>query len=284
MPLNCCLMAGAQRALRLAPNQARLKGALNLSEALLGLKASEGTSVWTFRDFLLIPGGCFSAAVERPFCFSGWFCSFWMSLVPSLVCHSDSSLQGNATDSKMNCREWQGQELSQENAPSFSSLIFHSILVCLKGLSGAMWGNVLFENCIPPQFFWKKMSREKNRVVIWAGFSEMLPGQDNGEEQEIFLSMKWEASHGTKKKVQLCHRNYQILCEHHVKKSIRTKLSIDVKPHNCCETGLIKFYHITNFLSKIHSTSQVTWTSEFWGVSSGELCLVRAISLWNSQG
>lgn len=68
-----------------------------------------------------------------------------------------------------------------------------------------------------------------------------------------------------------------------MRKIIRTEQSIQLKPHDYHGAGLTKFYHIKFFLGKIHSTSQITWTSEFWGVSSGELCLVRALSLQNSQ-
>lgn len=92
------------------------------------------------------------------------------------------------------------------------------------------------------------------------------------------------ASCGTKRQVQLWHWHDQMLREHHVRKVIRTEQSTELKSHDYCGTGLTKFYHIMIFLGKIHSTSQVTWTSEFWGVSSGELCLVRALSLQNSQG
>lgn len=143
-------------------NQARLKGALNLREA------SEGTSVWTFRGLLLTPGGYFLAAVERPFRVF-WELLFFSNESCPFTCLSFRQQPPGKWrwQQQRICTEQQGQEFSQENAPSFCSLIFHSILLCLKGLSGATWGNELFENVILAQIFWKKMSREKNRIVIW---------------------------------------------------------------------------------------------------------------------
>lgn len=103
MPLNC-LMGGAQSP-QACTKSSKLKGTLSLREALLGLKASEGTSVWMFRGFLLTPGGNFSAAVERPFRVFCELLFFLIGLVPSLVCHSDNILQGDATDSNSGSAE-----------------------------------------------------------------------------------------------------------------------------------------------------------------------------------
>lgn len=144
MPLKCLLMAGAQRPLGLVTrNQAGLKGDLNLKEALLGLSASEGASVWVFRGFLLTPGGYFSAAVERA------FKVFWELLFFSNACCPFACLSfrqqppGKCYRQQQRiCGEQQGWELSQENTHSFCSLLFYSIL---SGFKGEMWGNELFE-------------------------------------------------------------------------------------------------------------------------------------------
>lgn len=242
MPLNCLLMAGAQRALGLVTrNQAGLKGALNLREALLGLKASEGTSVWVFRGFLLPPGGCFSAAVERPFRVFWELLFFSNGSFPFSCLSFRQQPPGKCYRQQQRiCREWQGWELSQENTNSFCFLLFYGILVCFKGLSGAMWRNELFEKVILAQIFWRR-----------EGFGEMLPGQDNGGEEGDFpINEKGSKLWKNKKWVQLCHRNDQTLCEHHVEKINRTEQSIKVKPHDYCGTGLLKFYCLWFFLVK----------------------------------
>lgn len=123
----------------------------------------------------------------------------------------------------------------------------------------AFWKCYSGTNLLEKNVQGEEQNSHLSEIVI---FSEMLPGQDNGEEKGIFLSMKRGTSCGrTKKWVQLCHRDDQMLHEHHARKIIRTEQSTELKPHNYCGTGLPKCYHITVFFGKIHSASQVTWTS-----------------------
>lgn len=169
-------------------NQSQLKkGSLGQREALLGLKASEGTSVWVFRGFLLTPGRYFSAAVERPFRVF-WELLFFSNASCPFACLSfRQQPPGKCYRQQQRiCRERQEQELSQENAHSFCSLLFYSILVCFNGLSGGKWGNEVFESVILAQIFWRRVFREKNRTEIWEGFGVMLPGKDNGRKEGDF--------------------------------------------------------------------------------------------------
>lgn len=145
----------------------RVKGSLKFKGSLASFEStSDDTSVWVFRCFLLTLEVPSLQQWKGPFRFSGSFCSFQMHRVPSLVCHSESSLQGNATDSNRGSAEsWQGWELSQENAISFCSLLFYSILVCFKSLLEQS-GEMSFLIVILEWFLWRRVFRNKNRIPI----------------------------------------------------------------------------------------------------------------------
>ena len=161
-PLNCLLMTGAQRPLRLATaHQVGLNRTLSLSEALLDLQASEDISFGMFRDSFLTPVGYFPAAVERPF---RAFCKilfFSNASCPFLVCHSDGSLQGNAIDSNRGSAESDKGKSFHRKTHIHFALCFSAASWCFQrnNVGGAMWGHELFESVLG-QIFWRRVFRE----------------------------------------------------------------------------------------------------------------------------
>lgn len=176
-----------------------------------GSLKSEGSPPWfeslgghfclDVQRFPLTPGGYFSEAVERPFRVF-WELLFFSNESCSFTCLSFRQQPPGKCHRQQHriCREQQGQELSQENAPSFCSLIFHSVLVSQR----FVWSSV--GKCA----FWKRYSstnllegniqgEEQNSHL--RGLQWNIVWQDSGEETGIFLSMKGGASCGRKKKL-----------------------------------------------------------------------------------
>lgn len=283
MPLKCLLMAGAQKALGLVTrNQAGLKGDLNLKEALLGLNASENTSVWVFTDFFLTPGGYFSAAVERAFRVF-WELLFFSNASCPFACLSFRQKPPGKCYRQQEriCKEQKGWELSQENTHSFCSLLFYSILVCFKG---KMWGNELFEVWFWHRSFGEELSQTRTKYWYERALAKWDLGRTVVGRKGIFLSMKRGASCRRTKNDCSCVTG---MTRHYVSIMWRRLTGqgnlLRSSPETICGTGLMELYCIMIFLSEISSASRVTWTSGFWGVNSGELYLIWELSLWNSQ-